>query len=115
MKIRSGFVTNSSSSSFVVSLGEGIDPEEMFKAIFKADLLKTEEDVKNYFLNEYGCSEGDISPGGYDYEEYEKFLSKIKGGKSIFVGFIDYDSGEIMEGIESLATKFPGTEVEVGD
>jgi len=91
MKIRNGFVSNSSSSSFMVSLpnskkGSGkctisleIDLEDFEDATFKS--LK---DLRDYFLDDEGWPEEDLL-GAYWYEEAKK---ELESGRIILHGTV---------------------------
>lgn len=101
MKIRSGFVSNSSSSSFIVAN----DGEEL-KASITVDLsslvretITTEDELKQYFVNEYGGRYDDIASvlddNDWLLERYTKARTAIRQGKKVFIGRVssdDYDN-----------------------
>ncbi len=92
MKIRSGFVSNSSSSSFIVAANK---ENTNIKITLETDLKKygkvltTEQEVKDYFIYEYGDD--------YDNVAYNSCLSAIKEGKIIIIGSFDSDTDDNLE------------------
>ena len=118
MKIRQGFVTNSSSSSFVIAYKkEEYSEEEIAKypilkfydyildhiASLKGEdwydsdgyVLKTEEDVKTHYARCWGDEE-DIEHfdptkmPSYELEEYEMIMNAIKDGKYVVLKEVEY-------------------------
>jgi len=91
MKVRNGFVSNSSSSSFVVAL----DPKKTkIKIEIEVDLetyahkqITTLEEVEEHFKEE-------DTYGKRDEERYKVFLKAIKEGKTVFVGSFSDDGDD---------------------
>ena len=92
MKIRTDFVTNSSSSSFIIARNKEFSKQEeeiMLKHV--QSLLgklvlspeSTEEDIENFFNRVY-CDE----------KEKQKIIEELKKGNSIFAGSIDFECSE---------------------
>jgi hypothetical protein len=90
-KIRKGFVSNSSSSSFVIT-GD-IQTDKMVVTIDLSDfgtLCKTEEDIRKYYEDQWG---------EYDPEDYRVAanLELIQEGKAVFLGQIDNNMVEVLD------------------
>ena len=92
MKVRSGFVSNSSSSSFIVAVDKDASTE--IKVVLKANLetyadrkISTIEELNDYYDDYWGERE-------YRYEECRK---AIEAGKTILVGSFDDQSGDRTE------------------
>jgi len=91
MKIRNGFVSNSSSSSFVIaSKAQPVYTVTVNLADYANDTLKTEEEVREYILLYYwGRHEGtmeevfDAEP--WLKERYEDFVDAINRGETIYI------------------------------
>jgi len=104
MKIRCGFVSNSSSSSFVVAIG---DKSEVTLTI-KADLsrfadvtISTIEELDEYIIDEWGWSKANtidaiIADSQYAKRVYEGAREAIEGGKRVLFGRLSSD-GEALE------------------
>jgi len=109
MKIRNGFVSNSSSSSFIVAIEKG---KTKGKVKFEIDLenyvgsygrrLKTQKELDDYFLSEYvyDCDtiEEFLKRGEdeYEVELYNKCLPELLKGKEILFGRFSSE-GEVVE------------------
>jgi hypothetical protein len=81
MKVRKGFVSNSSSSSFVV-VG---DKEIKFK-----HLCKTVDDLRNYYID--FCGEEELEE--YYKEEFEERKKLIEEGKVLLLGSCGFGGEE---------------------
>jgi len=98
MKIRTGFVSNSSSSSFVISVDK---TDEIPKASIEMSIdeisktISTIEELDHYFIEEHGSyhkkytSVEELFTEDYkDYlrEEYIKYKDELESGKMLFMG-----------------------------
>jgi hypothetical protein len=125
MKVRSGFVSNSSSSSFIlpfksdndkVTLEFSIsDIRDMLdrSGLSEVYILQTEDDVKKYIVGRYGWGNKTFEDLISDIDDtwiadnYNKIMSDINDGKFIMTGSID--NGEYLA---NLLIKQLGGEVD---
>ncbi len=95
MKTRTGFVSNSSSSSFVVALPKGEKNTEIDISItvdlddFASGYIKTEEELTEYFLDTYG----EEDPKWCDWRKKAKVA--IESGYYIVCGSFANDGGPV--------------------
>lgn len=101
MKVRNGFVSNSSSSSFIIST----DQEEV-KINIEVDLtkfikatIKTKEELDKYLLEESYCD--NIEEWFADWtgneDKYKSYLRELEVGKVILAFEFYNDSGDALE------------------
>ena len=93
MKIRSGFVSNSSSSSFVVALPKDVKPELNIKIDLTKYIKGKISTIKE--LNEYWKKNRDEID-----DLYERCRKSIDLGEVVYIGwFSDEDYGDIQCGL----------------
>lgn len=94
MKIRSGFVSNSSSSSFIIATKDKSNPKFYFNDVdFKNFLMEqleyeeegainfiNDDDLSHYFKNGYGLTVINVDNNFYDYIDD---LVELFGGKVV--------------------------------
>lgn len=114
MMIRLGFVSNSSSSSFIISTNKTdetikvevnlIDLIETFGEYGESGLkrvVKTKQELDEHYINEYGWSKCNTLEKIFNDEEwirieYEKILKEIESGKVVIFGEIDYNKSDML-------------------
>jgi len=102
MKIRSGFISNSSSSSFMLGLKGS--PAKV-KLCIEVDvqeygsLISTEEELEDYYLDEYGSYGSTVDQllanDEYLSKTYNAAKEHIKGGNSVLIGTVSNDDSPI--------------------
>lgn len=104
MKIRTGFVSNSSSSSFIVAAEkDNTEIDISIKVNLKnyGEILDTKGKLDAYFMSEYGMDnynniEDNLSTDVFI--KYQECLEAIKGGKIIIFGSFSDDDGDNISG-----------------
>jgi hypothetical protein len=107
MKTRNGFVSNSSSSSFVIAVDKPKDGEKLKVTVgFEVDItkygdeIKTKEDLDARFLEDYSYEGKTINKildsEPYIRDSYYQLLSAINKGKIVLMGTFS-DQGEAVE------------------
>ncbi len=139
MKIRQDFVTNSSSSSYIIAYQQtpNYDEETLKKhpalACFnrlidmvltassnyneteKGDKLTTKKELDNYFVKRYGwtgCTLDDIlSDDEYYKKQYDKCLDAIQHGYFVLFKEVDYSDDTLSDLIRELGKGNVGIEI----
>jgi hypothetical protein len=114
MKIRNGFVSNSSSSSFIVAVkGEN----SVVTIPITVDLanygisIETEEELLDFLKEKHGfATKEEILADEYVSEDYKKMSKLIKSGKTVISGRFCSDGGNLESflcnhGIQDLKSK----------
>lgn len=114
MMIRLGFVSNSSSSSFIISTNKTdesvkveIDLVDFIETLGEygesglTKIVKTKQELDEYYVDVYGWSECNTLEKIFNDEEwirieYEKSLKEIESGKVVIFGEIDYSKSDMM-------------------
>jgi len=100
MKLRMGFVSNSSSSSFICVLfgmKEKYNTDKDYKLLVNSFIGKPVN--KSYVLDNYGMDEEEFNE---NFKDENKFMNKINYEKDLFI-FMDapWDSSELMDEVEN--------------
>lgn len=133
MKIRNGFVSNSSSSSFILpvesnEIGEvtiTLSIEDLVKYIVNQSnnddetgidhIIVNVDELNNYFIDQYdldpdffeNINSPDYVPGERDYVEQEYLISVkfLKEGKHIIFGSVSYNDYFLSQFLQKMGAK----------
>ena len=95
MKIRNGFVSNSSSSSFVLSTKKDIDHITMTIDVPFDETISNLDELSSYFEDIYGISIKELLlDGEIEYEEYMKLSQVLSEGNKIVIINASNEDGE---------------------
>jgi len=100
MKQRMGFVSNSSSSSFIVSGKKGSKPTVVVEMELPVDeTISSLKELEAYFIERYGYDDADtieklFKQDEYLKESYDECVKELKKGNCIFVGNVANDDGD---------------------
>jgi len=101
MKQRLDYVTNSSSSSFLIARSEDLSEKqkenilEAVKGILGSEVIRTKNELKKYFEENY-YEEFDedgkmIDTESYLYDRYMRALEALEKGLSIYCGSVSFE------------------------
>lgn len=100
MKLRTSFVTNSSSSSYIIARKNELS-EEQKKAIIEyvenamlgnSKGISTKEELDEFFKEEYYEDVNDEDfEDSYNYEKYKKALDAIERGLTVYTGWVSFE------------------------
>lgn len=105
-KIRTGFVSNSSSSSFIVAGKKG---ENKVKITLEVDLkelssrvVETIEELNSAIIYEYGYGERNtveevLDEDWFDKDKYERLVKEIESGNAVYFGTVSTEDYGVSE------------------
>lgn len=93
MKTRTGFISNSSSTSFIVGVKDNTEIELHIKVDLAnyGDVVTTKKELDEYYNDRYWKYDEDEK---YWKEEYDKCLAVLAAGKKLIIGDFSDDSGD---------------------
>lgn len=119
MKIRNGFVSNSSSTSFIVTTPNKADTVDITLPVNLSDLgecVKTEQELRNYFSENYEWPERECE---YTEDKFNTCLEEIQKGNVVWFGSASSESYESIEQLlyygSSLDLKVDGGKIIIED
>lgn len=109
MKIRTGFVSNSSSSSFILEVDKDIKDMKVKMEIgvdlkdLQDRLITSVDKLEEYFIDYYGSNfKENYRDESYIMKKYEKMKSILDRGKNIFIGEVSNED----DGISAYIHKY---------
>jgi len=117
MKTRTGFVSNSSSSSFILSIDKDAPRTTRIEAPIPGDVIKTEAKLKKYFEDQWGWEIKDA--GGWEQflvgekhestaSNYQEALRELQKGRVLLVGDVGSENDSPIDQL-LYATGFEGS------
>lgn len=100
MKIRLDYVTNSSSSSYIIARKEKLSEkqkEAILEFVENAMLgnggeIRTKEELDQFFMDEYYEDVNDEDfEDSYNYEKYKNALDAINRGLTVYTGWVSFE------------------------
>jgi len=112
MKTRKGFVSNSSSTSFIVGIEDNTEIELHIKVDLASygDVITTKEKLDKYYNDRYWKYNEEEEDWR---EEYDKCVAIIEAGKKLIMGDFSDDSGDALSAFlcDHGIPESPGIEV----
>lgn len=109
MKIRTGFVSNSSSSSFILEVDKDIKDMKVKMEIgvdlkdLQDRLITSVDKLEEYFIDYYGSNfKENYRDESYIMKKYKKMKSILDRGKNIFIGEVSNED----DGISAYIHKY---------
>ena len=109
MKIRNGYVSNSSSSSFLIAYDKNFFGD-LFKLFKEACFGETKVELEFDTFFEYCCDEDDFEN---DKEKYSKLIEeKQNEGKEVIYLYLDHDFGDVLDIFKQINEKNGNNKIE---